>query len=113
MLSNQVPFQNCLSDHAPNDITVRNPSSQIVPPTSMAAFGGSGPGVAMKNATAGSIRLIAEVHAAKVSSTKNRTATITPPGICPNASGSDWNTRPGPEAGSNPFANTIGKITSP
>src|SRR5690606_8587319 len=113
MLSNHVPFQNLASDHAPNDITVKKPSSQIVPPTSSAALGRSNPRVSMKYATAGSIRLIADVHAANVSSTKNRVATNAPPGICPNASGSDWNTSPGPEAGSRPFANTIGKITSP
>src|SRR5690606_19967138 len=113
MLSNHVPFQKVTSDHAPNDMTVKNPSSQIVPPTSNAAFGRSRPRVSMKYATAGSIRLIADVHAANVSSTKNSTATITPPGIWPKASGSDWNTSPGPDAGSSPFANTIGKITSP
>ena len=61
-------------------------------------------------ATAGSIRPMAEVSAAKLSSTKNSVENTMPPLIWPNASGSVRNTRSGPASGSSPLANTIGKM---
>ncbi len=64
-------------------------------------------------ATAGSMSPIADVHAANDSRMKKMVEKNTPPDICPNASGSVSNTRPGPSAGSSPFANTSGKITRP
>ncbi len=64
-------------------------------------------------ATAGSIRPIAEVHAAKARSTKNTVEKKTPPAIWPNASGNVSKTSPGPSPGSRALANTSGNIASP
>src|SRR5690606_41954792 len=79
MLSNHVPFQNLASDHAPNDITVKKPSSHNVPPTSSAALGRSTPRVSKKYAPAGSIKLIADVQATDDNGTKTNVQTNSPP----------------------------------
>ncbi len=64
-------------------------------------------------ATAGSIREIAELHAANMSNKKKMAAKTLPKGICPKAMGSVVKISPGPELGSRPLANTIGKIAIP
>ena len=71
------------------------------------------PRFSTRNATAGSISDMAEVHAANTTSTKNRVPNNNPPDISPNAIGRLTKTRPGPDAGCRPLANTIGKITIP
>ncbi len=61
----------------------------------------------MIHATAGSIRLIPEVKAAKASSRKNNAPKIAPPGNCPKASGKVSNIRPGPALGSRPCPDRV------
>ena len=89
-LSKKVPLRNVnLADQGPKDMTVRKPSAQMIAPTTIAACTRWNSQVSISHATAGSIRLIADVQAANVSSRKKITAMTMPPGICPKASGSD------------------------
>src|SRR5690606_4498764 len=64
-------------------------------------------------ATMISYKLNVDVSVANKSSTKNNAKKNAPNGISPNAAGNTMNNNPGPSVGSNPNANTTGKIANP
>ncbi len=112
-MSKTVPLKKFRFANTLKEKTVPKPSSQIEPPIMTAACARVRLNRSTSHATAGSISPSADVHAANDSRMKNRVEKNAPPGICPRASGKVWNTRPGPSAGSRPFAKTSGNITSP
>ena len=67
-----------------------------------------------RNASAGSMREMAEVTAAKLTRTKNTAPTTAPSGRLPKATGRVTNSSPGPSPGSRPgVAKTMGKMARP
>ena len=112
-LSKYVPHPRFTSASTLNDNTLSRPSAHMAPPTPIAAAGREMPRLSVIHATTGSISEMADVQAANVSNRKKIVPTIVPPGMLPNASGSVTKIRPGPSAGSNPLANTMGNMTSP
>ena len=108
-----VPFQKVKFESSLKDKTVNKPKAQITKPITIADTFLETFFFSTIHATDGSSKLMAEVNAAKPNKIKNREPNNLPPNICPNASGSVLNIRPGPPAASRPNENTIGNIIIP
>src|SRR5680860_1126716 len=111
--SKKVSPKNLISAHQLNDHTVPSPNSQVATPEYMEALIRDNPKVSISHVTRGSIKEIDDVQAATSRRMKKSEPKARPPGMLPNATGSVWKMRPGPESGSILFANTIGKMAMP
>ncbi len=97
-----------------NENTLPKPRTQASPAIIKFALARPICFASINQATQGSSREIAELHAAIETKTKNTAPISSPPGMLPKATGRLINIRPGPALGSMPgVANTIEKIINP
>ena len=107
-------FPNILkSANGPNDNADIIPIEPIIIARIIVAFFLLTPKVSIKYAVTTSSIDIEDVIAAKKTSAKNNIANNLPAGKLSNTEGNVWKIKPGPAAGSNPTANTAGRIARP